>query len=108
MISDTQVIYFRGDSYAKEFTITDETTGDPINITGYTMTMSVDSLKTPPDASTELFTITGTIINALDGVVSFTPSSTNNDVQESRYYYKIRMSSGSTIRTAIRDKYVII
>ena len=108
MTSETEVIYYRGDSYAKEFTITDETTGDPINITGYTLTMTVDSKKVPTDALTEQFTITGTIINALAGVVSFTPTAVNNDMTEKTYYYKIRMSSGATIRTAIRDKYVII
>lgn len=106
--NDTRVIYYRGDSYAKEFTIRDEETGDPINITGYDFVLEVDSHKTPIDGSTFKFTTTGSIINALNGIVSFTPSSVNNDLKEGTYYYKLKMSAGSVIRTAIRDKYMII
>ena len=106
--TDTVVVYYRADSYSKEFTILDEDTGDPIDITGYTLTLTVDEEKTPQDGSTEQFQITGTIIDAPNGIVEFTPSSANNDIPEATYYYKIRMTLGSTIRTAIRDKYTII
>jgi len=104
----TKVIYYRGDSYSKEFTITDEDTDLAINITGYTFTLTVDSKDTPSDPLTEKFVTSGTIVDALNGIVSFTPSSVNNDIKESNYYYKIRMTSGTTIRTVIRDKYVIL
>lgn len=105
----TTVTYYRGDSYSKEFTILDEESQDPINITGYDVILVVDKEKTPASPSlTEQFNISGTIVDALNGVVSFTPSSTNNDIQEATYYYRVKMTLGVTIRTVIRDKYVII
>lgn len=106
--SATAVTYYRGDSYSKEFTILDEETKDPINITGYDVIMVVDQEKVPADNTTEMFTISGTIIDALNGVVSFTPSSDNNDMPEKTYYYRIKMTLNTTIRTVIRDKYAII
>jgi len=108
MNSNTIVTYYRGDSYSKEFTIIDEETGNNINITGYTLTMSVDKLKTPVDGTTEVFESPGTIVDALNGVVSFTPSGIDNDIPEGSYYYRIKMILGVTVRTAIRDKYNII
>ena len=69
----------------------------------------VDSEKTPDSPSTtEKFSIPGTIIDALNGVVSFTPSTDNNDLPEATYYYRVKMTLAATIRTVIRDKYVII
>lgn len=104
----TEVKYYRGDSYSKEFTIIDEETDTPIDISGYTLIMEVDELKTPPDGTTQKFTATGTIVDALNGIVSFTPSSANNDMPEAVYYYRVKMTLGATIRTVIRDKYTII
>lgn len=107
--TETKVTYYRGDSYSKEFTILDEETKDPIDITGYDVILVVDSEKTPASPSTtEQFNIGGTIIDALNGIVSFTPSSVNNDIPEATYYYRVKMTLATTIRTVIRDKYVII
>ena len=105
--SETRIVFYRGDSYSKEFTITDEDTGLPIDINGYTFTMSVDTRENPTDDSTQIFFVAGLITDASEGKVAFTPSSTDNNQTAQTYYYDIQMVTGTNIRTIIKDKYVI-
>ena len=97
----------RGDTYADEITVTSETTGQPINITGYTFKMTLDPSKTPVDASNNLYQLTGAIIDAAAGRVEFAPSLLQANQTPGTYYYDVQMIDGAgRIRTIALDKYV--
>lgn len=105
--SITQIIFYRGDSYSKEFTLSDEDTKEAIDINGYTFTMTVDTRENPDDNTTQLFSLTGLITDASEGKVAFTPTSENNNQSAGTYFYDIQMVIGTNIRTVVKDKYII-
>ena len=97
----------RGDSYAETITVTDST-GAPINITGYTFQLTVDPEKAPATAANNLFNITGTILDAIAGTVEFAPSALQADQTPGTYFYDIQMVDGlGRIRTIALDKWVV-
>ena len=96
----------RGDTYADEFTIKSATTGLPINITGYTFTMTVDPSKTPADATGNLYALTGTILDAPNGRVEFAPTVMQANQTPGVYYYDVQMVDGAgRKRTIVAGKY---
>lgn len=96
----------RGDTYADEITVKSKTTGLPINIAGYTFTMTLDPSKAPVDASANLYSLTGTIIDAAAGRVEFAPSAMQADQLPGTYYYDIQLIDAATRkRTIVLDKY---
>lgn len=102
--------FYRGDTYPVEYTIKDKTTGLAINITGYTFTMTVNADKDPPgtDTTNQLFTVPGSITDAGNGKVEFTPTSTNTDQEAGTYYYDVQMVDGSgNIRTVVKAKFKV-
>lgn len=98
----------RGDTYADEFIIKSKTTGLPINITGYTFTLTVDPAKDPLNADNNLFSLNGTIVDAVAGRVEFAPSAIQADHVGS-YFYDVQMIDGATRkRTIVSAKYKFI
>lgn len=96
----------RGDTYADEIVVTSATTGLPINITGYTFTMTLDPAKDPVDATNNLYSLVGTIVDAVAGRVEFAPSALQADQAPGTYYYDVQMIDGaSRKRTIMLDKY---
>lgn len=69
-------------------------TGQPFNLTGYTVNLVVDSLQNPPNTSTQLFTVTGVVTNASQGVVQFALSSLQAMTAAGRYYYDLVILDG--------------
>lgn len=107
-MSVTAIEYFRGDSYAKEFTLTDGDTNLAIDITGYTFVMTVDSLRSPATPSTtSMFSVDGVLTTPEEGKVSFTPTVVNTAQEPKEYYYDIQMVIGATKRTIIKDSFTI-
>lgn len=97
----------RGDTYADEITVTSDTTGAAIDITGFTFKMTLDPSKAPVDNTTKLYEIDGTIINGPADRVEFAPTSQQADQLPSTYYYDIQMVDGlGRKRTIALDKYV--
>lgn len=101
------ITVYRGDSYPKRFTLTDSATGAPLDLTGATLTMTVDALVDPPDDTTKIFALTGTLsATPADGTVSFTPTSANT-ATVGVYWYDVQLVQGGTVRTVIKNRFTI-
>lgn len=95
----------RGDTYADEFTVKSASTGLPINITGYSFLMTLDPKKDPPDDTTKIYQLTGTIVDATAGRVEFAPSAVQAN-QLGQFFYDVQMIDGAgRKRTLVVDKY---
>lgn len=74
--------------------------GYPVDITGYSFTMSVNTLEAPPNIGTQLFSLAGVITSASGGLVEFAPSALQADQTPGTYYYDIQMTdAGGRIQT---------
>lgn len=90
---------YRGDTVPFTVTILDSD-GNPINITGFTLKLSVNPDESPTDEAGKLFTLTGTVTDGPNGVVQFEPNATEANQSEDDYYYDIEQVDGSSkIRT---------
>ena len=107
MSSRAAITIFRGDSYPIRFTLTDSTTGQPLNLDGATLTLTVDTLVDPPDDTTKIFSLTGTLsATPADGPVSFTPTSANT-ATVGVYWYDVQLAQGGTVRTVVKQRFTI-
>ena len=109
MARDANAITFvRGDSYTKTITITSVETGSPVNLLGCSAILTVATIANPPDDTTKLFSLTGIIDpNPATGVITFTPSVSNNNAI-GVYYYDIQITDGDgNVRTIVKSTYTI-
>lgn len=82
---DTNISRYRGDTYSDKFTITN-TDGSPMDITGFSFKMTLNSNPYPTDNSTQLYQLIGSITDAVNGVVEFSPTALQaNNVGKFRY-----------------------
>ena len=96
----------RGDTYADDIIVKSKKTGLAMNITGYSFVMTVDPSKSPVDATTNLYSVVGAIIDAVEGRVEFAPTAMQADQPPETYYYDIQMIDGAgRKRTIVLDKY---
>lgn len=95
----------RGDTFADAFVVTSETTGAVIDITGYSFLLTVDPSRAPTDSLNNIFQLTGTITDAVNGLVEFAPNATQADQPES-YFYDVQMTdTAGKIRTIAEGRY---
>ncbi len=105
----TDITRRRGDTYADEYTLKSKGTGLPINITGYAFTLTVDPSAAPADASNNLFSLAGTIVDAAAGRVEFAPSALQADQAPGTYYFDVQMVDGAgRVRTVDAGKYKFV
>jgi len=103
----------RGDNDPKGFTIKDSA-GVAIDVTGFTFTMTVNSAKDPdpvgpPIVGVEQFTIVGTLVDAVNGRISFSPLVAETDIPASTYFYDIEQTDvASKIKTLVKGKLKIL
>lgn len=98
-MTELAIIRYRGDTVADEFTIKDAN-GVVVNITGFSFIMSVNSLRAPPDISTQLFTTPGVLTNPTAGVVEFRPTVLQATQAPGKYYFDVQMTdAGGKIQT---------
>lgn len=96
----------RGDTWADEFVIKNKKTKAPINLAGYSFVLTVDPNKEPPDATTNLYSVTGVILDAAAGRVEFPPLPADVD-RTGTFYYDVQMTDGAgRKRTVISGKYI--
>lgn len=88
----TDITRVRGDTAKIRRRITVEATGLPVDITGCSFLLTVDPEKKPLTSTNNLFQLTGTIVDALDGVVAFPITATQAD-EIGKYYYDIQMTN---------------
>jgi len=101
------ICWARGDSGARGFQLKDSA-GVVIDITGFGFILTVNSEKDPTTNPPE-FTITGVITDALNGRVSFSPTTGDTDIVATGYFYDIQQTDGGgAIDTLIKGKCKII
>lgn len=100
-----QIDRFRGDTSADSFTVTIKASGTPVNLTGCTFKLTVNTDANPVDSSHQVYQIVGSITDIANGVVEFAP----NDAQADHtgvFYYDIEMIDSSGVRrTLVKDTY---
>lgn len=97
----------RGDTFP--FSITFTQAGVPINITGYTIVLTVDPSEEPADALNNLFTATAVITDGPNGVATFELTPTQADQTPGDYFHDIQATDGGgLIRTAAKGTYQVL
>lgn len=89
--TEFDVCWARGDDDPKVFTIT-KADGTPEDISGWTLSMAVNTEKDPADTSNEVFNVVGQLVtDGTDGQVSFAPpsGSLDNVAAPSKAYYDV-------------------
>ena len=104
----TTLSLYRGDSYPIAFTLKDAPTSTPVDLTGCSLLLTVDTLAEPPDDTTQLFQLTGVIdANPTTGKVYFTPATTDTATVGS-YYYDVQLTDADgNIRTVVKSTMTI-
>lgn len=97
----------RGDTFPFSVTITQA--GVAVDITGYTIVMTVDPSEEPADALANLFTNTAVITDGPNGVATFTLSAGDADQTPGDYFHDMQLTDGGgNIRTFARGTYQVI
>jgi hypothetical protein len=106
MPATVNITRYRGDTYRIRFTFTDLDTGDPIDLTGSSLLLTVNPVVRPDDTSEQLFQLTGSIqAPATDGVCDFTPNATQAD-NVGEFYYDVEMTAvDSSVRTLVAGEF---
>lgn len=82
---------YRGDTFADTFTIFDNTTGLPVDLTGASLLLTVDPSATPVSSATNAYQIVGVIATPSSGVVSFAPTLSQSN-RVGYFYYDIQLT----------------
>lgn len=91
---DTKTIEWgRGDSDFKKFQVL-QSDGSPDDITGRTYRLTTSESAQPHDVDTPIFTLTGIITDAPNGIVEFAPTPTDTDIEHRTLYYDIEETDG--------------
>ncbi len=102
------ICWGRGDSDPKGFIIQDSE-GVAVDVSGFSFKLTVNSEKAPADQVNEQFTITGVLIDAPNGRISFAPTITDTDITPTTYFYDIEQTDGAgAISTLIVGKAIIV
>ena len=89
----------RGDTVPWTFTVRDSA-GSPVDITGFSFLLTVDPSDEPGSSTNNLFSLSGTITDALNGVVQFSMTAGQADQTPNEYFYDLQMTDGTAaIRT---------
>ncbi len=102
------ICWGRGDSNAKGF-IRQDSAGVAIDVTGFSFKLTVNSEKDPANTTNQQFTIIGVLVDAVNGQISFAPTTTDTDIVPGTYFYDIEQTDGGGgVATLIIAKCVIV
>jgi len=99
------VIRERGDNYAIRWQTKENGVG--LDITGATFKLTVDTRKDPPDSATQVFQVTGAIIDALNGIYEFVPSPGQMNLTPKTYFFDVEMTKGGQVATLVKGKFIV-
>jgi hypothetical protein len=104
----TKISLFRGDSYPLSFTLRNAASATPIDLTDCSLLLTVDTLADPPDDTTQVFQLTGSLdADPTTGKVYFTPDTTDT-ATVGTYYYDVQLTDAdSNIRTVVKSTLTI-
>ena len=104
--SDKDICWSRGDTAARVFTIGG---ANPLDISGSTFLMAVNTEKDPTDVTNQLFSVAGTFVtDGTDGQVQFAPTPAtwaDTLTLPTNVFYEIQETKGGgAIETLIKGK----
>lgn len=107
-MEDHSVRAYRGDDEPLGFLLTDGETRLPLDLSGSTFILTVDTRKAPTDTSTKVFSLTGVSESPLTGVIFFYPTKANMNLDPKTYYYDIeRTNAQGNKKTLVVGKFII-
>lgn len=105
---EIDVEYTRGDSVPIAFVLTDDT-GTAVDITSWSFVMTVDPDSEPPDNTTLVMQVSGTITDAVNGAFEFAPTTVESDFEPDQYYYDIQATdAGGDKDTIVKGKFTLL
>ncbi|MEM7524791.1 MAG: hypothetical protein AAF360_13760 [Pseudomonadota bacterium] len=99
----------RGDTFPIIFTLEDNTTSAPLDITGYAFRLAADPSQAPADSANNIFEVAGVVPTGTDGVVQFPLTASQADQQPGSYFYDVQWTDGGgAVRTIIAGRLRIV
>lgn len=98
----TDISLVKGDSSA--FVVAVNNNGSAFDLTGYTTYFTVKTDKTAEDVDAIIGPIAGVLTHPVEGIVTFSMSTTETEVPAQTYYYDVEISLGAnkyTVMTGI-------
>jgi hypothetical protein len=94
VVKSREITRFRGDTVPESFYVK---TSDGLNydITGCAFKLTLNTLRNPPDTSTQILQLFETTLvpaEAVQGIVNFAPTALQADLPIGKYYYDIQMT----------------
>lgn len=81
----------------------------PLDVTGCSFTLTVDPSKAPTAATNNLFSLSGTVVNAATGELSFPITALQADQLPGKYHYDIQMTDGLGFKSTVAlDKFIVL
>lgn len=106
--TDVEICWARGDDDPKTFTVRDST--GVIDISTWTLSMSVNTEKNPANTVNEIFQVAGAFVtDGTDGQIMFTPPPTSLDnvtAPGAAFYEIVRLTPSK--KTLIKGKVVFV
>lgn len=100
------VVRYRGDTYADEFTVFDDCTGELVDITGCVLRLTLATKRNPKSIDQIVYTLTGIIDRTKLGTVYFAPTESQADMV-GFYFYDIELREPQgVVRTLAKDRYI--
>lgn len=93
-----RITRYRGDTFPFQFTVRES--GEVKDITDHTLLMSVQDEESPAADEDPLFTLTGTLTDPTNGVVTFAPTAEQMDLV-GRYWYDVEMTDPDGLITTV-------
>lgn len=101
----TAITHYRGDTVPITGVV--KLSALPLDVTGCSFVLTVDPSKTPIDATSNLFSLTGTLVSPLAGEIEFPITAVQADQTPAVYYYDIQLLDAlGRKRTIALDKFV--
>ena len=104
-----KLIYYRNDTVGIKMKFRNKATLLPIDLTGKTLTLTVDPNENPSSNAENLMQLTGVIFGAAtDGVAIFTPAGTDSDFSPGNYFFDVSMENtagGLERQTLTKDEF---